>query len=204
MWDPRENALGFTEEEDKIWMAGRGDWQKQQVAVQMRDERRQRERAEQLKQQWDNSEEGRLFQKLSDSFAECKRLLTRNPELAPKAEQLGDKNFSVYEKLRENLERANRAPRCSYMKTNGELCKAPKIKGQERCCMHLAMKKTENEDFELPPLDDPNAVQVAITRGARGVMDGTLDEKRAMKLAYFLQLAVTNVGRVKFEPEDEN
>ncbi|HSM87838.1 MAG TPA: hypothetical protein VLT16_16910 [Candidatus Limnocylindrales bacterium] len=44
---------------------------------------------------------------------------------------------------------------------------------------------------------------MAITQGARGLLDGTLDEKRAMKLAYFLQLAVTNVSRVDFEPHEE-
>ena len=69
--------------------------------------------------------------------------------------------------------------------------------------MHLAMTRAEKDTFELPPLDDPNAIQVAITNAARGVMNGTLEEKRAMRLAYYLQLAVTNVGRVNFEPEYE-
>jgi len=202
MWDPRENAQGFTKEEYELWLNA-PDWNEKQKVVRMRDERRQREREEQLRQQWDNSEEGKLFKKLAESFAACKRVLKQNPNAEQQAAQLGEKNYDVYAKLKENLERANQAPRCCFVKTSGELCKAPKVKGQQYCCMHLAMMAAKEKEFELPPLDDPNAIQVAITRGARGVLDGTLDEKRSMKLAYFLQLAVTNVNRVKFEPEYE-
>ena len=203
MWDPRENALGFTKEEEEIRMAAKGDWDKQQVAVRMRDERRRREREEQLRQQWDNTDEGRAFQQLAKSFSACKRLLEESPEAEQQAEELGEEKYDLYAKLKENLERANRAPRCCFRKSSGELCKAPKMKGQEYCCMHLAMTRAEKDTFELPPLDDPNAIQVAITNAARGVMKGTLEEKRAMRLAYYLQLAVTNVGRVNFEPEYE-
>ena len=41
------------------------------------------------------------------------------------------------------------------------------------------------------------------TESIQGLVDGTLEEKRATKLAYFLQLAMSNVGRVNFEPEEE-
>lgn len=54
----------------------------------------------------------------------------------------------------------------------------------------------------LPALDDPNAIQVAVSKVAQGLVDGTLDEKRATRLAYVLQLAMSNVGRVNFEPEE--
>jgi hypothetical protein len=33
-------------------------------------------------------------------------------------------------------------------------------------------------------------------------VDGTLDEKVATKLAYVLQVAMSNVGKVSFEPEE--
>lgn len=201
MWDPRENAQGFTKEEQEVWYAAKGDWNEQQVAVRMRDERRLRERAEQLRRQWDNSEEGRAFQRLAESFFDCKKLLSANEEAGPAAQELGGEKYDIYARLRQNLERANRAPRCCFVKTSGELCRAPKMKGQQYCCMHLAMTKAKEETFELPPLEDANAVQVAIAQGARGLLNGTLDEKRAMRLAYYLQLAVTNVSRVNFEPE---
>jgi hypothetical protein len=202
-WDPRENAQGFTPEEEEVWKGG-NDWSERQVAVKMRDERRQREREEALRQQWADSEDGRAFRKLARSFATCKRLLSENPEAESEAQEKGARVYAVYAKLKENLARANQAPRCCYVKTGGELCKAPKVKGQEYCNMHLAMTKTKEDVFELPPLDDANAVQVAIAQGAQGLLKGTLDEKRAMRLAYYLQLAVTNVSRVNFEPEYED
>jgi hypothetical protein len=77
------------------------------------------------------------------------------------------------------------------------------MRGQKYCCMHLAMEAARPKQFSLPALDDANAIQVAITKGAQGLVDGTLEEKRATKLAYYLQLAISNVGRVNFEPEDE-
>jgi hypothetical protein len=38
---------------------------------------------------------------------------------------------------------------------------------------------------------------------AQGLVDGTLEEKVATKLAYVLQVAMSNVGNVEFEPEEE-
>ena len=201
-WDPREDAQGFIPEEQKVWYAGK-NWSEREVAIKMRDERRQREREEALRQQWADSEDGRAFRQLAHSFAVCEKLLSENQEAESEAQEKGADVYDVYAKLKENLQRANQAPRCCYVKTSGELCRAPKMKGQQYCCMHLAMTKTKEEEFELPPLDDANAVQVAIAQGARGLLKGTLDEKRAMRLAYYLQLAVTNVSRVNFEPEYE-
>ena len=206
MWYPGENGLGYTAEEDKLRLAAiaEGGWGAQEKITIMRDERRRRERAEQMRRQWVKSDEGRAFQKLAQSFEACEKLLSEASGAEQQAREVDEQNYNVYAKLRENLEHANRAPRCCYRKSSGELCRAPKMKGQEYCCMHLAMTTAKQDKFELPPLDDANSVQVAITQGARGLLDGTLDEKRAMRLAYYLQLAVTNVGRVNFEPpEDE-
>jgi hypothetical protein len=202
-WDPRENALGFTEEEEKVRLARRGHIDDFHKAVEMRDARRERERQEQLRQQWENSDEGRAFQKLAQSFSACEKLVRAQPEAEERAEQFGNAKYDVYTKLKENLEKANRAPRCSYPKASGELGRAPKTKGQQYCNMHLAMTQTMEEQFELPPLDDANAIQAAITDTARRVAKGKLDEKTSMRLAYFLQLAVTNVTRVNFEPPYE-
>ena len=41
----------------------------------------------------------------------------------------------------------------------------------------IAMTKAKEETFELPPLEDANSVQAAIAQGARGLLNGTLDEK---------------------------
>ena len=57
--------------------------------------------------------------------------------------------------------------------------------------------------FSLPALDDANSIQVALNKTAQGLVDGTLDEKVATKLAYVLQVAMSNVDKVNFEPEEE-
>lgn len=43
----------------------------------------------------------------------------------------------------------------------------------------------------------------AIAKGAQAVVDGTLDSKQAGLLGYYLQLALSNVGRVDFEDDWE-
>ena len=200
----KENCRGFTEEEEAVWMAGRVI-DERNVAVQMRDARREREGAERLRQQWEDSEEGRAFQQLAKSFAACRKLLAAQPEAAERAQQHGHPRYDVYAKLKENLDKANQAPRCCYPKTSGELCKAPKMKGHQYCNMHVTMTAKMEQEFEIPALDDANSIQATITNTARRVAKGKLDEKTAMRLAYILQLAVTNVTRVDFEPpyEDE-
>jgi len=44
---------------------------------------------------------------------------------------------------------------------------------------------------------------VALNKTAQGLVDGTLDEKVATKLAYVLQVAMSNVHRLDFEPEED-
>ena len=70
--------------------------------------------------------------------------------------------------------------------------------------MHLAMQVGPQGHLNLPPLDDHNAIQLAIMKAAQCVVDGSLPQKQAGLLGYYLQLASNNVGRVKFEPEPEN
>jgi len=69
--------------------------------------------------------------------------------------------------------------------------------------MHLAMEAARPTKFSLPALDDANSIQVGLTKTAQGLVDGTLDEKVATKLAYVLQVAMSNVDKVNFEPEED-
>ena len=65
------------------------------------------------------------------------------------------------------------------------------------------MEAARPTKFNLPALEDANSIQVALTKTAQGLVDGTLEEKVATKLAYVLQMAMSNVGNVNFEPEEE-
>ncbi|HLY97703.1 MAG TPA: hypothetical protein VKT33_01420 [Candidatus Angelobacter sp.] len=136
-------------------------------------------------------------------YEACKEYLDHQPGLEQAAEEIDPDNHRIYAQLRSNLERANLAPRCAHIKASGERCRAPKVRGRRFCNMHLAMQARGKQAFELPVLDDPNSVQLAIMRGAQGLVDGTLEHKQASLLAYYLQLASNNVGKVNFEPPDK-
>ena len=194
-------SMGYTEEEWELYRAAKMT-EDYRAVDRIRDERRKREREEELREQWPSTEAGRLFIQLAETFTACQKLVEQNPAIEATARLADGERHDVFTMLRDNLEKANRAPRCEHQKSNGQLCRAPKVRGQKYCCMHLAMEAARPTKFSLPALDDANAIQVAITKGAQGLVDGTLEEKRATRLAYFLQLAMSNVGKVDFEPEE--
>lgn len=198
----KENEEGFTPKEAELWWETKSGADMDAV-IRMRDERRERERVEVLKEQWPSTEAARLFTQLAETFTACQKLMEQEPGIQDALLTADAERHDVFTMLRDNLEKANQAPRCEYVKSNGQLCRAPKMRGQKYCCMHLAMEAARPTKFSLPALDDANAIQVAITKGAQGLVDGTLEEKRATRLGYFLQLAMSNVGKVNFEPEEE-
>lgn len=198
-----ENYRGFTKDEQELWDTTVKTGADMGRVFGVREERRKREREGELRKEWPESEAARLFKQLAETFAACQKLVEEDPEIEQAAKLVAGERHDVFVMLRDNLEKANRAPRCEYQKSGGEFCRAPRMRGQKYCCMHLAMEAARPKKFNLPALDDANAIQVAITKGAQGLVDGTLEEKRATRLAYFLQLAISNVGRVKFEPDEE-
>jgi hypothetical protein len=56
----------------------------------------------------------------------------------------------------------------------------------------VALEAARPTKFNLPALEDANSIQVALTKTAQGLVDGTLEEKVAM----------SNVDKVNFEPEE--
>jgi hypothetical protein len=196
-----DGFMGYTDEEWEIYRRAKTTADYDAVA-RMRDERRRREQEEELKEQWPSTEAARLFTQLGETFIACQKLLEQNPAIEAAAKLADGERHDVFTMLRDNLEKANRAPRCEYPRSGGKPCRAPKVRGQKYCCMHLAMDAARPTKFSLPALEDANSIQVALTKTAQGLVDGTLDEKVATKLAYVLQVAMSNVGKVSFEPEE--
>lgn len=196
-----DGFMGYTEEEWEIYRQAKTTEDYNAVGW-MQYERRRREKEEELKEQWPASEAARLFTQLGETFTACQKLLKQNPAIEAAAKLADGERHDVFTMLRDNLEKANRAPRCEYPRSGGKPCRAPKIRGQKYCCMHLAMEAARPTKFSLPALEDANSIQVALTKTAQGLVDGTLDEKVATKLAYVLQVAMSNVGKVSFEPEE--
>jgi hypothetical protein len=193
---------GYSDEEWEVYLKVRTN-EGYAAVDRMRDERRRREAEEELREQWPTTEAARLFTQLGETFTACQRLLEQNPAIEAAAELADGERHDVYTMLRENLEKANRAPRCEYPRSGGRPCRAPKVRGQKYCCMHLALEAARPTKFNLPALEDANSIQVALTKTAQGLVDGTLNEKVATKLAYVLQVAMSNVDKVDFEPEEE-
>ena len=198
----KENCEGFTEEEERLWRTTVKTGEDMRRIFNMRDERRRQEEQEELKQQWPSTEAARLFTQLGETFKACQKLLEQDPEIEETARLADGERHDVFTMLRDNLEKANRAPRCDYPRSGGRPCRAPKVRGEKYCCMHLAMEATRPTKFSLPALDDANSIQVALNKTAQGLVDGTLNEKVATKLAYVLQVAMTNVNKLDFEPEE--
>jgi hypothetical protein len=194
-------ANGYSDEEWEVYRKARTT-EEYSAVDRMRDERRQREDEEELKEQWPSTEAARLFKQLGETFTACQKLLEQDPEMETAAKLADGERHDVFTMLRDNLEKANRAPRCEYPRSSGKPCRAPKVRGQKYCNMHLAMEAARPTKFNLPALDDANSIQVALNKTAQGLVDGTLEEKVATKLAYVLQVAMTNVGKVNFEPEE--
>jgi hypothetical protein len=198
-----ENFNGLTKEEQQLWNETVKTGEDMARMFRMRDERRRREREEEIKEQWPSSEAAGLFTQLAETFTACQKMLEQQPGILQAAKLADGERHDVYTMLRDNLEKANQAPRCEYPRSGGRPCRAPKIRGQKFCCMHLALEAARPTKFNLPALEDANSIQVALTKTAQGLVDGTLEEKVATKLAYVLQVAMSNVGNVNFEPEDE-
>jgi hypothetical protein len=198
-----ENHNGFTEEEQRLWYETVRTGDDMKRMFDMQGERRRREAEEELKEQWPSTEAARLFTQLGETFTACQKMLEQNPAIGAAAKLADGERHDVFTMLRDNLEKANRAPRCEYPRSGGNPCRAPKVRGQKYCNMHLAMEAARPTKFNLPALDDANSIQVALNKTAQGLVDGTLNEKVATKLAYVLQVAMTNVDKVDFEPEEE-
>ena len=197
-----EDPRGMTDEERELWnKAGSDD---ERAAVQrMRDERRAREHKEQERQAWTETRAGELLKKLGECFAEYRDCLAQDPRLREKALVFDGLNQKIFDRMKTNMERAHGAPRCKYEKANGMQCRAPRVRGKRYCHMHLMLEEARPQKISLPSLGDAHAIQAAIARGAQALVDGKLEQKQASVLGYYLQLALSNVGRVDFEEERE-
>jgi len=198
-----ENSLGMDAEEQELWRKARGTYPDTLHVMQRRDARRLREHNEREKererQAWARTEAGQLLKKLGECFAEYRDCLAKEPELEQKGLEYDAINQKIFNKMKTTIDRANRAPRCQYPKGNGETCRAPRVRGKKFCHMHLMMEEARPEKIRLPNLADAAGIHGAIAKGAQAVVDGKIDYKQASILGYYLQLALSNVGKVDFE-----
>lgn len=196
-----EDSQGFIAEERELW--SQAHLHEARLAImKIRDELRLREHEERERKAWQKSQAGQLLKQLGEAFEAYREYVAQDPEAQNKALEFDEANQKIFNKMKTTMERAHMAARCRYPKASGGTCRAPRVRGKKYCHMHLMMEEARPEKIKLPSLADANGIHAAIAKGAQAVVDGKLDKKEASILGYYLQLALSNVGRVKIEEEE--
>src|SRR5215470_14844970 len=140
----------------------------------------------------------KLVQQIGEAYRAYTQFLEDHPELAMQMPEGQIPNQHLYEQLRENLGKANDAPRCMYVKPDGLRCGSPRLKAGELCYTHQRMERARSLRLRMPPLEDGNSIQVAIMEIDRGLLDHQITSKDAGLLFYSLQIATANLKNVTF------
>src|SRR6476646_3371198 len=161
------------------------------------------ERQKRLEKQRIQEESERLSRQLSQAYAELKEHLERNPNVSHKITDERALEQQIYYNLRQNLHRADAAPRCVWIHEGGTVCKSPRLKNDIHCYAHYQMRHAKSEKLWLPALTDANAIQLAVMLVQRALIDGEISEKMAGLLLYSIQIAAANVGKTTFGQANE-
>lgn len=102
---------------------------------------------------------------------------------------------------------------CEHVKTNGEFCGSPSMRGRNYCYFHLThigrrlraerrharvqANSLENAvvPLELPPFEDANSIQIALMQVVDALLHNRIDAKHARLVLYALQTASCNLAR---------
>jgi hypothetical protein len=156
-----------------------------------------------LEKQRIQEESDRLSRQLSQAYAALKEHLGRHPDVSQKITDERALEQQIYYNLRQNLHRADAAPRCVWIHEGGTVCKSPRMKNDIHCYAHYQMRHARAEKLWLPALTDANAIQLAVMLVQRALIDGEISEKMAGLLLYSIQIAAANVGKTTFGQANE-
>jgi hypothetical protein len=102
-------------------------------------------------------------------------------------------------------------PRCQHVKMNGTQCGSPALRRRRHCFFHerirrerakIAADLSAQRIFDLPLLEDANAVQMALMKVIQMLGAGRLDHKTAGLMLYALQTASVNLRNATFEVDE--
>jgi hypothetical protein len=145
----------------------------------------------------------RLIAAVGDAYKTCTEFLAQHSDVHYKVGDAQAQEHALFQKLRQNLERAGRAPRCEKVREDGTVCGSPQMKGYRYCYAHERMLQTQSQKLELPALEDANAVQMAIMRVQKALIDAEISEKTAGLLLYSLQMASSNLKHTTFGSKEQ-
>jgi hypothetical protein len=123
-------------------------------------------------------EAARLVGELSEAYKACVGFMKGHPELVRKVGDEEAQENDLYQKLRQNLERADQAPRCEKVREDGTVCGSPRMKGYNYCYAHDRMRQVRPQKLALPPLEDANSIQLAVMMVQKALIDDEISEKK--------------------------
>jgi hypothetical protein len=107
-------------------------------------------------------------------------------------------------------------PLCRHIHSKGTRCKSPALHERAFCYFHAKLHLTHNAylkperrfgysgemlQMNLPPVEDIESVQMALSTVIAALASARLETPRAMALFYGLQLSAANVGKMKCNAE---
>ena len=167
------------------------------------EEYKEYQRQQQAAKEKTRNEAARLVRELGEAYSACSRFMEQNPELCQRVGDAEAREHELYEKLKQNLRKADEAPRCGKIREDGTLCGSPRVKGHNYCYAHERMLQARARKLELPALEDANSIQMAVMLVQRALIDEEISEKKAGLLLYSLQIAASNVKNTTFGEEDD-
>jgi hypothetical protein len=101
--------------------------------------------------------------------------------------------------------------RCHHVKVNGTQCGSPALRGKCYCYFHINYRHLGAYGVKLrghrnpfagrfPVLEDANSIQAAVMQVIRLILAQQIDSKEAGLLLYALQIASSNLQRLRLEP----
>src|ERR1041385_5524082 len=91
---------------------------------------------------------------------------------------------------------ANAAPRCSYLRMDGQQCLAPALRGQPTCRFH---RPKHPKDYHFPLIEDAASIQLALNVVIRAFNDGHWDQKTCGLMLHALRTAAGNLRNYALE-----
>ena len=117
-----------------------------------------------------------------------------------------DQHINLYEKrvklneLQKELDRralnmgllklANRAPRCSYLKSNGKPCRAPAMGNRQFCVFHTrSIDNQESSRIKVEVLENRESLQLTVKQIMEQIVSGRIEPQHASLLLRAVQIA---------------
>lgn len=189
----------------------RRNWNNQWYSEEEYNELRRRY-SQQGKKEWEKTEHGKLCLAFYEAFHAYRKYLEENAfaRRSPHGNAVDYDEHKLFEeglrmveemkwerqeKLRRNLEKAQRAARCQHVHLNGNRCGAPRVRSRKLCHMHERMEESKSAKLDLGVMEDPDSIQIGIQKLQAAIIDGKLEAKQVGQLAYTIQLAAWNVMR---------